>query len=93
MTASTDPRPQSVDALAFVQWAQAFGGNALFKPTQQLGMFTQLEPQTTMLLGINLLLDGLNWKPLSKEWDYQASWQRIMTALASDPLLADSQTT
>jgi len=85
------PVHQSVDALAFVQWAQAFGGNALLKPTQQLGLFSQLQPQATMLLGINLLLDGLNWKPLSTEWNYQASWQRLMTLLASEPQFADSQ--
>lgn len=82
---------QSIDALAFVQWAQAFGSNALLKPTQQLGLFSALKPEATMLLGINLLLDGLNWKPLSAEWNYDASWQRIMTMLATDPLSAEGQ--
>jgi AcrR family transcriptional regulator len=82
---------QSVDALAFVQWAQAFGANALLKPTQQLGLFSQLQPQPTMLLGVNLLLDGLNWKPLSSDWDYHASWQRIMTILATEAPGADGQ--
>lgn len=85
------PAGQSIDALAFVQWAQAFGSNALFKPTQQLGLFSQLRPHPTMLLGINLLLDGLNWKPLSSECDYQACWQRIMTVLASEPQWVDGQ--
>lgn len=75
---------QSIDALAFVQWAQAFGSNALFKPTQQLGLFSQLQAQPAMLLGINLLLDGLNWLPLSTEWDYQASWQRMLVILAEE---------
>jgi len=79
------PDGQSIDALAFVQWALAFGSNALLKPTQQLGLFSQLQPQPAMLLGINLLLDGLNWKPLSTAWDYQASWQRMMALLAMDP--------
>lgn len=79
------PSGQSTDALAFVQWAQAFGSNALLKPTQQLGLFSQLQPQPTLLLGFNLLLDGLNWKPLSSEWDYDASWARIMLQLAMEP--------
>lgn len=79
------PSGQSTDALAFVQWAQAFGSNALLKPTQQLGLFSQLQPQPTLLLGFNLLLDGLNWKPLSSEWDYDASWARIMLQLAIEP--------
>ncbi len=82
---------QTIDALAFVQWAQAFGGNALFKPTQQLGLFSQLQAQPTMLLGVNLLLDGLNWRPLSSEWDYQASWQRMMAILATQQLGAAGQ--
>ena len=85
------PAGQSIDALAFVQWAQAFGSNALFKPTQQLGLFSPFEPQAAVLLGINLLLDGLNWKPLSGEWDYQASWQRMMAILAVDSPAADGQ--
>ena len=82
------PSGQSIDALAFVQWAQAFGSNALFKPTQQLGLFSQLQPQTAVLLGINLLLDGLQWKPLSGDWDYHASWQRIQAILAADMSVA-----
>lgn len=82
---------QTIDALAFTQWAQAFGSNALLKPTQQLGVFRGLQPQATMLLGINLLLDGLNWKPLSGEWDYHASWQRMMTLLATESLTVEAQ--
>lgn len=82
---------QTIDALAFTQWAQAFGSNALLKPTQQLGVFRELQPQATMLLGINLLLDGLNWKPLSGEWDYHASWQRMMTLLATESLTVEAQ--
>jgi len=78
------PVGQSIDALAFVQWAQAFGTNALLKPTQQLGLFSQLQPQKAVLLGLNLLLDGLHWQPLSTDWDYQASWQRIEALLAAD---------
>jgi AcrR family transcriptional regulator len=84
------PPGQHADALAFIQWAQAFGSNALLKPTQQLGLFSQLLPQPTLLLGINLLLDGLNWKPLSRDWDYQASWQRMMALFAIESSAAIS---
>jgi AcrR family transcriptional regulator len=71
------------DELTYLQWALAFGGNALYGPTQQMGLFAGLEQQQLMLSGVNLLLDGLNWTPLSADFDYQRSWRRIAAMLSS----------
>ena len=36
-----------------------------------------LDQQNIALIGANVLMDGIGMKPLSKDWDYGASWQRI----------------
>lgn len=72
---------RGIDELTYLQWALAFGGNALYGPTQQMGFFRGLEQQQLMLSGVNLLLDGLNWTPLSGDFDYQRSWRRIAAVL------------
>ncbi|WP_306521973.1 TetR/AcrR family transcriptional regulator [Rheinheimera sp.] len=72
---------RGIDQLTYLQWALAFGANALYGPSQQMGFFQGLEQQQLMLAGINLLLDGLDWTPLSGQFDYQQSWRRIAAAL------------
>lgn len=73
---------RSIEELTYLQWALAFGGNALYRPTQQMGFFQGLSQQQLMLSGVNLLLDGLGWRPLSVDFDYQGCWQRIAVALS-----------
>jgi AcrR family transcriptional regulator len=37
----------------------------------------RLNTESALLQSVNLLMDGIGWKPLSSDWDYKASWQRI----------------
>lgn len=79
------PGGRCIEELTYLQWALAFGGNALYRPTQQMGFFQGLAQQQLMLSGVNLLLDGLGWQPLSADFDYQGCWQRIALALQQTP--------
>lgn len=62
---------------AFINWALAFGCNALWLPLRQSGLFANLQVEEVNLSSINMLLDGMGWRPLSVDWNYQDSWQRI----------------
>ncbi|WP_348730901.1 TetR/AcrR family transcriptional regulator [Rheinheimera texasensis] len=98
----TLPAGAAVEQYAFINWALAFGCNALFAPLRQLGLFAGLEAGQINIHSISLLFDGMGWLPLSPDWDYQASWQRInhmfsqqLTGAGSDsfihPMLSNAQ--
>ena len=89
------PLGVSLEQWSFINWALAFGCNALFVPLRQLGLFTGLAAPQVNLHSINLLFDGMGWLPLSSSWDYQHSWQQIGLMFAggaeTDPTLAHSE--
>lgn len=67
----------SVDQMTFSSWALSFGSNALLTLAGSVEGVQRLDQDQALLSGINLLMDGMNWRPLSKEWDYTRSWHRI----------------
>ena len=86
----TLPAGLAIEQYSFINWAVAFGCNALFVPLRQLGLFASLEAGQVNLHSINLLFDGMGWLPLSADWDYQDSWQRIglMFSQQTNPITA-----
>lgn len=42
------------------------------------------DPVKVLLRGIHLLLDGYDWKPLTDDWDYGVSYQRICAEIFPD---------
>ncbi len=71
------PAGAGLEQCAFINWALAFGCNALWQPLRQSGLFTELHVEDVNLHSINMLFDGMGWRPLSADWNYQDSWQRI----------------
>ncbi len=69
------------EELAFVLWALAFGTRALVDTntaTRQCGVRGGFRVGRDV---VDMLLDSLGWCPLSNEWDYDATRQRIRTEL------------
>ncbi len=73
------------DAIVFANWSLLFGANALAQ-TARSESIDQMDCPYSTLFNANVLLDGLRWKPLSTEWDYRKSWQRIEKELFSEEL-------
>lgn len=66
-----------VETLTFANWAMSFGSLALASSASDATAVSRLDHEFLLLNNINLLLDGIGWQPLSSDWDYAASWQRI----------------
>jgi hypothetical protein len=72
------------EELAFVLWALAFGTRAL------LDTPTSARPggnRSGIRVGhdvVDMLLDSLGWRPLSTEWDYDATRNRIRTGIFAE---------
>lgn len=65
------------DAIVFANWSIAFGSNALTQNASNSKCINRLQDPYSVLNNANMLLDGLGWKPLSTEWDYRKTWQRV----------------
>lgn len=68
---------QHVDSLCFSLWSMSFGSNALLINAAEAKAISRLDTNNALLFNINALLDGIGWKPLSCDCDYQQSWLRI----------------
>lgn len=67
----------NLSQLTFMSWAMSFGSNALLTMASEIEGIQRLDAQTALLQSVNVMMDGIGWKPLSTEWDYQSSWKRI----------------
>ena len=71
------PPHLSIEILTFSNWAMSFGTNALATSATEAKAVNRLDPNTLLLQNISILLDGMNWHPLSKDWDYKNTWRRV----------------
>lgn len=85
------PPHLSIETLYFSNWAMSFGTNALMMTAPESKLVNSLNPNTLLLQNISILMDGMNWKPLSKDWDYQNTWQRVETEIFSEDVLLLTQ--
>ncbi|MCG7495365.1 TetR/AcrR family transcriptional regulator [Vibrio sp. Of7-15] len=67
----------STDTIVFANWAVAFGSNSLINNATNSRCISRIQDPYSLLHNINLVLDGLNWAPLSSDWDYKRTWNRI----------------
>jgi len=71
------PEGMCFEQLTFAMWSSSWGAMALITAK---GHSVKLEPmqlERESFTNTRLLLDGLNWKPLSKDWDYHQSIKNI----------------
>ncbi|MBL4829935.1 MAG: TetR/AcrR family transcriptional regulator [Aliivibrio sp.] len=71
----------SIDTIIFANWAVSFGSNALINNATNSRCINRIQETNSMLHNVNIVLDGLNWKPSSSEWDYKRSWTRAENEL------------
>lgn len=67
----------TVDLMAFANWAISFGSIALLSSASETYSVERLLGAHPFLFNLNCVLDGMNWLPLSTDWDYCQSWLRI----------------
>lgn len=72
--------------LSFAAWAMAFGSTALMLAASTAQLVQALEEEKTLMFNMNLMLDGMQWLPLSSEFDYWDSWQRVGMEVFADEL-------
>ncbi len=90
----TLPANMCFEQVTFAMWSASWGAMALImsKGTSKKLQPMQLERES--FTNTRLILDGFNWLPLSKDWDYKASIKRITEQLFQPEIkaLADNGT-
>ena len=67
----------SSEKIVFCIASTAVGSHIMARNSHALLMAGIDDPLKALCQNVSLLLDGLNWKPLSSEWDYEATDRRI----------------
>lgn len=68
--------------IVFTNWAGSFGAISLLISSQdKCSCRDALDTQTEVFNHANLLLDGMLWQPLAREWDYDSTLKRIRTEI------------
>ncbi|GAB6263014.1 TetR/AcrR family transcriptional regulator [Photobacterium sp. CCB-ST2H9] len=81
----------STDAVVFANWSLALGSNALIMNATNSRCIHRLQDPFTVLNNVNMLLDGMDWKPLSSEKDYKRLWKHIEQTFFADEISLLSQ--
>jgi AcrR family transcriptional regulator len=75
------PSSMSSERIVFSIASTAVGSHIMVRNKHALMMAGIEEPLNALCQNVSLLLDGLGWKPLTGEWDYDAVDRRIKKEL------------
>lgn len=80
------PPGQTVADISFANWATGFGTTALLQTVQKAHSLARLDHGKALQRHVSLLMDGMEWRPLSKDWDYGATWRRLETFFGDEEI-------
>ncbi len=72
------------EELVFGLWSMTHGGHLLVSSAFDLEGMGIANPPKALRRNIHAVLDGYGWKPLSSEWDYEKTQQRILSEVFSE---------
>lgn len=71
------PPDMSFEQLTFALWSSHWGAMALIMSKGNSAELKPMSLERESFTNTRLILDGLGWKPLSKDWDYKQSVRQI----------------
>lgn len=80
----TLPENMSPEELGFSLWSMIFGSYVVMNSEKPLANLKVTRPLRSIMVTLQAALDGLGWQPLSKEWDYETTINRIREELLKD---------
>lgn len=66
-----------IESFTFANWALTLGTSGLLNNGQTVHAISRIETRYALLRNINLLYDGMQWQPLSTQFDYFQTWNRL----------------
>lgn len=78
------PEHLTPEELVFNLWSSTFGAYTIMLTSDSLLDLGIRDPYASLHHGIEALLDGVGWRPLSRQHDYEAVEQRILQEVFPD---------
>jgi len=75
------PTNLTVEQVNFAMWSSLWGAMALIMSKGESAKLKSMQLERESFTNNRLILDGLNWKPLSNEWNYSESMKKIIKSL------------
>ncbi len=75
---------QAPQHVVYGLWAMAVGAHAIAESKKMLPVLGLADPVTVKQDNQQILLDGYGWAPLSGEWDYEATRDRVRQEVFAD---------
>ncbi|MGH7162275.1 MAG: TetR/AcrR family transcriptional regulator [Planctomycetota bacterium] len=76
-----DFKPEDV---TFALWSSTLGARYLLSAKLPIVPYEVPDPDRVQNRNARLVMDGLGWKPLSSEWDYESTQRRILAEVFPD---------
>jgi AcrR family transcriptional regulator len=71
------PDQMRPEDLLFCMWASRWGAANIIRSDTPLGQAGVAHPAAALDHALGSMLDGYDWRPLAREWDYRASRRRV----------------
>ena len=70
----------------FGLWSMSVGARVLFVHGALIDKFEEADPQILLDRNFQLFIDGYQWRPLSNEWDYTQTVERVRLEVFADDI-------
>jgi AcrR family transcriptional regulator len=85
----SNPLDMTAEQIAFANWSASFGSISLLsKGADKCNIRAELPLEASLMINVSLVLDGLQWRPLSSEFDYNPTLERIRSEVFADEVAA-----
>ena len=78
------PEGQTAESVVFGLWTMTYGGLSVTFGKPELSHVLQGDPFEALRHNQHVLMDGYGWQPLSTEWDYGATRERVLAEIFPD---------
>ncbi len=78
------PEFMTPEDLVFGMWSMSFGGYSIIATSEPLTELGIHDAFMTVRKNMMAMLDGYGWRPLSHEWDYLATFERVQHEVFAD---------
>lgn len=85
----TLPAPMRPEEMLFSLWAIRWGAANIIRSDTPIDHAGIQHPEASVLYALGAMLDGFGWRPLSTEFDYRKTRERVYKELFAKPVLDD----
>lgn len=80
------PEMLTPEQLTFGMWSLSLGAQNLMTAANYLGDLGMDNPFEAIINNIHVMLDGIGWHPLTRDWDYEKTFKRVANEIFAEEI-------